>query len=154
MTIEEKVTYTITVNKEASQEIEQLVNYLNVESKYEYNEGNLTTAEDIIKAGLYKYLTIYNATKDIKSIAGYLANPGRDFTLKNRFDEVRKQKKMSQANIQRETGISKSNLSEILKNNHQPSLENFLKIWFVLGCPPLVEVLYLEKNNRYIKRDS
>ena len=82
MTNEEKVTYTITVNKQAAQEIEQLVNYLNVESKYELNEDSIITSEDIIKAGLYKYLTIYNASKNVKSIAGYLANPGRDFTLK------------------------------------------------------------------------
>lgn len=146
MAIDEKVTYTITLNRQASQEIEQMVNYLNTETMYENNEDTLITAEDIIKAGLYKYLTIYNSSKNVKSIAGYLANPDRNFSLKNKFNEVRKQQKMSQAEIQRETGISKSNLSEILKNNHQPSLDNFFKIWFVLGCPPLEEVLYLEKN--------
>lgn len=153
MSHDEKVTYTITVNKEAAQEIEQMVNYLNAEAKYEYQEDTLATPEDIIKAGLYKYLTVYNSSKNVKSIAGFLANQDRSYTLKNRFNEVRKQRKLSQAEIQRETGISKSNLSEILKNNHQPSLDNFFKIWFVLKCPPLEEILYLEKinENKYEK---
>jgi transcriptional regulator with XRE-family HTH domain len=42
------------------------------------------------------------------------------------------------------TNIHAGNISIILSNRSQPSLDYFLRIWIALGCPPLNQCLYRE----------
>ncbi|MGJ9458767.1 helix-turn-helix domain-containing protein [Oceanobacillus sp. CF4.6] len=66
--------------------------------------------------------------------------------IKNRFKEIAKQKKIYIKDIADQLNMQPPNISKIFNNVSQPRLELFIKIWFVLGCPPLHQCIYLEED--------
>ncbi|RKQ32724.1 helix-turn-helix domain-containing protein [Oceanobacillus halophilus] len=78
-------------------------------------------------------------------------NPFRDQKqqpiIKNRFKEIAKQKKIFIKDIAKQLQMQPPNISKIFNNISQPRLELFIKIWMVLGCPPLHSCIYLEEVN-------
>jgi transcriptional regulator with XRE-family HTH domain len=52
------------------------------------------------------------------------------------------QKGMKQVDIANLTQINKGNLSGILSNRIQPSMDYFLRIWLSLGRPSIDECFY------------
>ncbi|QKY68420.1 helix-turn-helix transcriptional regulator [Lentibacillus sp. CBA3610] len=66
--------------------------------------------------------------------------------IKNRFKEIAKQKGIYIKDIADQLNMKPPNISKIFNNASQPRLELFVKIWMVLGCPPLHQCLYLEED--------
>ncbi|WP_010529777.1 helix-turn-helix domain-containing protein [Lentibacillus jeotgali] len=66
--------------------------------------------------------------------------------VKNRFKDIAKQKGIYIKDIADQLNMKSPNISKIFNNASQPRLELFIKIWIVLGCPPLHECLYLEED--------
>ncbi len=102
--------------------------------------------EDVIKAALYDYFrkidVLYNNVISDKKYK--LKNNGN---LQNRLKEMIKDEGMKQKDICDMTGIDPGSLSNILSNRNQPSMDYFLRIWVVLGCPPIEDVFYRDGEN-------
>ncbi|WP_067729633.1 helix-turn-helix domain-containing protein [Oceanobacillus damuensis] len=79
-----------------------------------------------------------------------LTNPfienNRQPVIKNRFKEIAKQKNIYIKDIAEQLNMQPPNISKIFNNVSQPRLELFVKIWLVLGCPPLQQCIYLEED--------
>ncbi|WP_405101467.1 helix-turn-helix domain-containing protein [Oceanobacillus sp. FSL H7-0719] len=73
-----------------------------------------------------------------------LGDPNNQIKYHNKFKEIAALKNVSQRDVSRITGINPSNLNQIFNNTNKsnPRLDTFLKIWIVLGCPPLNKCLY------------
>jgi transcriptional regulator with XRE-family HTH domain len=52
-----------------------------------------------------------------------------------------KGKGWNQKMLAEKTNIDPANVSIILNNRSQPSLDYFLRLWIALGCPPINECL-------------
>ena len=58
-----------------------------------------------------------------------------------------KQKRIKAVEIHRSTGISESNLSQLLNNkNLNMTLDSFLRIWLALDCPPIARLFISRKS--------
>ncbi|WP_249870077.1 helix-turn-helix domain-containing protein [Oceanobacillus saliphilus] len=66
--------------------------------------------------------------------------------VKNRFKEIAKQKNIYMKDIADQLNMHPPNISKIFNNVSQPRLELFIKIWLILGCPPLQQCIYLEED--------
>lgn len=66
--------------------------------------------------------------------------------VKNRFKEIAKNKKIYIKDVADQLNMLPPNISKIFNNLSQPRLELFIKIWIVLGCPPLHQCVYLEED--------
>ncbi|MFC3040495.1 helix-turn-helix domain-containing protein [Virgibacillus xinjiangensis] len=74
------------------------------------------------------------------------AQKGTRPLIKNRFKEIAKEKNMYIKDIAAQLEVQAPNLSKIFNNASQPRLDLFVKIWVVLGCPPLQRCIYLERD--------
>lgn len=66
--------------------------------------------------------------------------------IKNRFKEIAKDKNIYIKDVADQLNMLSPNISKIFNNASQPRLELFIKIWIVLGCPPLHKCIYLEED--------
>lgn len=64
--------------------------------------------------------------------------------IRNRFKEIAKRKNIYIKDVADQLHMKPPNISKIFNNVSQPRLELFIKIWLVLGSPPLHECIYLE----------
>lgn len=99
--------------------------------------------EEFIKGSVLFHL---KQIKHQEKLSGFdeLAKP---FSLKNRFKEIAEAKHIRGKELSEMTNIAPSNISYILANKNQPSLDYFLRIWIALGCPALNECLYREDDS-------
>lgn len=132
---------TLFLNDDLLNEIEQLMEYRNIRLLVRNISNKPREIDDFIVGCVIHYL------KDIKkqsTLAGY-DDLGKPYRLKNRLKEYVKKRGMLQKELAIQTNIEESNISMILNNKVQPSLDYFLRIWIVLNCPPLNEILYREE---------
>ncbi|WP_010649847.1 helix-turn-helix domain-containing protein [Oceanobacillus massiliensis] len=66
--------------------------------------------------------------------------------IKNRFKEIARQKNIYIKDVAEQLNMQPPNISKIFNNVSQPRLELFIKIWLVLGSPPLQQCIYLEQD--------
>ncbi|SFB21960.1 Helix-turn-helix [Lentibacillus halodurans] len=66
--------------------------------------------------------------------------------IKNRFKEIAKKKNIYIKDIAEQLDMQPPNISKIFNNVSQPRLELFIKLWLVLGRPPLHECIYIEED--------
>ncbi|WP_442636590.1 helix-turn-helix domain-containing protein [Rossellomorea marisflavi] len=78
------------------------------------------------------------------SVSSGFDDLGKPFRLQNNFKEIALKKGMTQKHVADLTNIDPGNISRIWKNQSQPSLDYFLRIWICLNCPPLNKCLYRE----------
>jgi DNA-binding Xre family transcriptional regulator len=78
------------------------------------------------------------------SVSSGFDDLGKPFRLQNNFKEIALKKGMTQKQVADLTNIDPGNISRIWKNQSQPSLDYFLRIWICLNCPPLNKCLYRE----------
>jgi predicted XRE-type DNA-binding protein len=86
----------------------------------------------------YEFTNLLNLTEQVDEL---IQNKGK---LKNRINEILKEKNISQKELSEKTGIDKANLSQYMHNKSQPSLDFFFKIWSAMGYPALTKILYKE----------
>jgi DNA-binding XRE family transcriptional regulator len=140
--MDEYIKVPIFFNKEVIKEVEQIVNYRNARvMSFEPNKKPTSFEEFVTGCTIRSLEEIRNQNL----LAGY-DDLGKPYRLKNRLKEYVKKRGMLQKDLAAKTGIDEGNISTMLNNKYQPSLDYFLRVWIALGCPPLNEILYREKD--------
>ena len=137
---QEYVELTIKFKKSTFKEINEYVQYQNLRNDKAKREGkpiDLNT-DDFITGCVNAYL---NKLKNGEELAG-LDDLGKPYRLKNKFKEYIQHLGWKQKDLADKTKIDAGNISIILSNRSQPSLDYFLRIWIAVGCPPMNKVLY------------
>ena len=135
-------SFTIRLSKETVSDIEGIVTFENSKNllwKLERKSDN--TREDF-RTGCVNYYIEQIKEQDSLFNIGRL---GESRPLKNKLKEYLQAHGISQASLCKTTGISAPNISQIVNNTSQPSLDYFFRIWVALSCPPLKEIFYREK---------
>jgi DNA-binding XRE family transcriptional regulator len=137
----EKVSLTIEIKKETYLKIQEICEFENLKNKIKKRNRDFASPEDIVKGAIIKELERIEKYNLVKETIG-LNDLGKPFKIKNRFKEIIKVKGIKQNDLAKLTGIDKGNLSLILNNKNQPSLDYYLRIWIALDCPSIEKVLY------------
>lgn len=130
----------IYLDEKTYKEIELLLEYRNKRILVYDMDKKSRSIEEFAKGSVLHYL---KQIKNQDSLAG-IDDLGKPYRLNNRFKEIMEKKHLKAKDLCELTKISPSNISTILANKNQPSLDYFLRIWIALGCPPLNECLYRE----------
>lgn len=141
-----KVKYILELSEETARKLDHIVEFKNMEISLESRNGSTIEPSDIIKAALADYLDLFYSIDKSSSILGI--NLQSSYVINNRFKKIADRKGMKQVDIINLTGINKTNLSQIFNNVYQPRIDAFIRIWVALECPPLDEVIYLERNQK------
>lgn len=140
---DELIEVTVKFNPKTYNEMLKAIRYQNLRNEFrKRNKPTDLDTEDFITGCVNLYL---NQLKTPHHLSG-LSDLGRPYRLKNHFKQILKKKGMIQKDLADKTGIDPSNISIILSNRSQPSLDYFLRIWIALNCPPLNECLSREEN--------
>jgi DNA-binding Xre family transcriptional regulator len=140
------IPITIHLLPATVERLKEISNYLSI------RHNQKKTIERIIKSAIAGYLDVMSPLSDEEILfIKTLIVDNKRYAIKNRFKEIMKQKKIKAVEIHRSTGISESNLSQLLSNkNLNMTLDSFLRIWLALDCPPIADCLYrddLDPNN-------
>ncbi|MCA1025696.1 helix-turn-helix domain-containing protein [Cytobacillus kochii] len=107
---------------------------------FQDSQSTYASVEQFVVGCVCHYLKQLKYQEDL---SGY-TDLGKPYKLKNKFRDYMDKKGVIPADLAKKTGIGASNISLILKNKNQPSLDYFLRIWIALECPQLDKVLYRE----------
>lgn len=138
----EYIKVPIFLNKEVIKEVEKIVEYRNSRVMAFESNKKPTNIEEFVTGCTIRSL---EEIRGQNVLAGY-DDLGKPYRLKNRLKEYVKKRGMRQKDLGLQTNIDESNISLILNNKVQPSLDYFLRIWIALNCPPLNEILYREEE--------
>lgn len=135
------VKFEIYLNKEIVDEIQRITEYRKVKSLvYNPSKKPRSIEEFILGATIHQ---VENMQKQNR-LSG-IEELTKPFSIKNKFKEFADFKNITQKMVSEATGIALSNINNIWNNKTQPSLDYFLRLWFVLGCPPFEKILYREE---------
>ncbi|PLR99627.1 helix-turn-helix domain-containing protein [Bacillus sp. T33-2] len=126
------------LSKDVLKEIDTIVNYKKLKDILYLDDHTPRSIEEFITGCVCHYI---KAIKHLYDLSG-LDDLGRPYRLQNRIKEYMDKNGVSQAMLAERTGILASNLSPIMKNKNQPSLDYFFRVWIALECPPLNKILY------------
>ena len=141
--MKEKVTVTVDITMKNYANIQNLIGYCKINNLSVGTELP-TTDEELINAALYGYFEKIDTIVSFYNIDRRAQKVGES-KVKNRFKEILKMIGMKQKELAELTGIDDATISFILSNRNQPSIEYFLRIWTVLGCPPVEDIFYRER---------
>jgi DNA-binding Xre family transcriptional regulator len=133
---------TIFLNDDLYNDILNIVEYRNKRVLIDNENKKATTIEEFVTGSVIQVL---KWIKNEELSAGF-DDLGKPYRLKNNFKQILKQKGWNQKMLSDKASIDPSNISIILANRSQPSLDYFLRIWIALGCPPLTDCLYRIKK--------
>ncbi|PKR82873.1 helix-turn-helix domain-containing protein [Heyndrickxia camelliae] len=133
--------FDVLLKKETVDKIDKITMFKNVKDELFKGESEHFSVEDFIVGCVYHYIELIESNREI---AGF-HDLGRPFKLRNRFKEIIKEKGINQKQLGDMTQINAGNISQILNNHNQPSLDYFLRIWIALECPRLDWCLYREE---------
>lgn len=119
-------------------EIETIVQYKKVKDILFIDQNTPRSVEEFITGSTIGRIKLIKHQIDLSGINDL----GKPYRLQNTIKEYMDKKGISQQMLADKTGISPSNISLIVKNKNQPSLDYFLRIWIALECPPLNKILY------------
>lgn len=129
---------TIFLHDDDYKEIEKILHYRNSKIMALSIDKKSRSTEEFIKGCINYYL---KQVKNQEELAG-IDDLGKPYRLKNRFKEIMESKGLRGKDLSELTNIHAGNISIVLSNRSQPSLDYFLRIWIALGCPPLDQCLY------------
>lgn len=132
----------IFLSEELYQKITNIIEYRNKRVQFDKEDKKVASIEEFVKGSV---IQVVKWIDHEDSFAGY-DDLGRPFRLENSFKKIMEDKGMKGKELAEITGIHQGNISAILNNKNQPSLDYFLRIWIALGCPPLNECLYRIKD--------
>lgn len=134
---------TIELNEETYDQIKEITDLENL-----INRHRDKNRRDNYKVEEFVVGCIVDKIEQIKHFE--LVNPfledNTQPVIKNRFKEIAKVKNIYMKDIADQLNMQPPNISKIFNNASQPRLELFIKIWIVLGCPPLHKCIYLEED--------
>lgn len=138
---EEYVEISVKLKKSTFKEINDYIQYQNLRNDIMNRKKPIDlNMDDFISGCINAYL---NKLKNGEELAG-LDDLGKPYRLKNKFKEYINYLGWKQKDLAEKTKIDAGNISIILSNRSQPSLDYFLRIWIAVGCPPMNKVLYRE----------
>lgn len=143
--MKEKVTVTVNLSMKNYVDIQNLIGFCKI-NNLALNTGLPTTDEELINAALFNYLDKIETIVSYYKIEKRAQKVDEELKVKNRFKEILQMVGMKQKELAELTGIDNATISFILTNRNQPSIEYFLRIWTVLGCPPVEDVFYRERG--------
>jgi antitoxin component HigA of HigAB toxin-antitoxin module len=130
----------INLKEESVKRLSEVAQYETLQRKIR-GFDEVVTEEDIVKGAVYDYLNkVYNFNK-IKE-TNELGSP---YQLKNRFKQIMDEDGLKPKDLEKLTGIPAKNLSRVLNNKSQPSLDYFVRICVALKKYDMFSVLYKEK---------
>lgn len=134
--------FSIYLSEDVIKEIKTMVDLRNTRIILDNEERKVRSVEEFIKG------SVIQTIKWLKSeeLSAGMDDLGKPYRLRNRFKEIAEKKHLKGKDLSELTNIRPSNISYILANRNQPSLDYFLRIWIALGCPPLNECLYRDTN--------
>lgn len=130
---------TINLSDDTYSKIEKIITYSNLrhELKPKLNMPYDHSIEDFIMGCVNLYLNKIEHLSQITNL-----NHSSHGKLQNRIKEIIIKKGWNQKKLAELTNLDPGTISPILSNKTQPSMENFLRIWKVLGMPDLDKVFY------------
>lgn len=129
---------TIEINEEMYKKLEKLVDYQNMKNELRKNGNEELTIEDFI---LGSTITMLEFLNDYMSITP-------KSKIKNNIKAIMEVKRMKAVELVAITNIEQSNMSQILSNRSQPSLDSFIRIWIALGMPLISDMVYWKHDKK------
>lgn len=143
----DKVKISVEVTNETYDKMLSLVHVINYLNN---NKGKEVTPEHLLKAALAHYLERFYECLTIDRYESNtlipLGNP--NYSLVIDIEDHINQLGIPLIRIAKQLNISKGTLINIIENKHQPSLDTFTRIWWLIGCPPLHEVLHRDMSKQ------
>ncbi|MEH7374056.1 helix-turn-helix domain-containing protein [Neobacillus drentensis] len=133
---------TIFLGNKIYNEVLDAIEYRNRRIQFDKEDKKVLSVEEFITGSTIQVLKWLN---DEDSFAG-IDDLGKPYRLENSFKKILQEKGMRAKDLAEITNIHAGNISIILNNRSQPSLDYFLRIWIALGCPPLNECLHRIKD--------
>lgn len=143
--MEKDIPINVNVNPKFYRKMAEIIGYSKV-TKMTKDADLPTTENEVINAALYHYFKRIETINNFHNIDRKALNLEEGMKIKNSFKQILKNIGMKQKELAELVGIDEATLSTILSNKNQPSMEYFLRIWTVLGCPPIEDILYREKS--------
>ena len=144
--MKETITLTVDITMKNYVAVQNLIGYCKF-NNLAIKSSLPTTDGEIINAALYSYFEKLETITNYYNVDKRALNLDEGKKIKNRFKDILKMIGMKQKELAELTGIDHATISTMLANKNQPSIEYFLRIWTVLGCPPIEDVFYREKSN-------
>jgi len=126
------------LSSDVIKEIETIVHYKKVKDILYIDQNTPRSIEEFITGSVITHIKLIKHQLDLSG----LSDLGKPYRLQNTIKDYMDKKGISQQMLAEKSGISPSNISLIVKNKNQPSLDYFLRIWIALECPPLNKILY------------
>ncbi|HLS09886.1 helix-turn-helix transcriptional regulator [Lentibacillus sp.] len=134
---------TIRLNDDTYHQLKELTELENLINRHrDTDRDDNYQVEDFVAGAVIDKLEQISHFKQINPLIENAHRP----VIKNRFKEIAKEKNIYIKDIADQLNMKPPNISKIFNNASQPRLELFIKIWIVLGCPPLHKCLYLEED--------
>ena len=138
--MEEYVKFEVYLNKKIVDDIQLMNEYRKVKSLIYNPSRKPRSIEEFVVGSTILQLESMQKQNRLSGIEE-LTKP---FSIKNKLKEFADVKNITQKMVSEATGIALSNINNIWNNKTQPSLDYFLRLWFVFGCPPFEKILYRE----------
>lgn len=134
---------TIELSEEAYDQLKEITDLENLINRHrdKNRRDNYKIEEFVIGCIVDKIEQI----KHFELVNPFIENKAQP-AIKNRFKEIAKDKNIYIKDVADQLNMLPPNISKIFNNASQPRLELFIKIWIVLGCPPLHKCIYLEED--------
>ena len=141
--MDDYINVTVNVNKHLYEKVRDAIGYSKSVRMFKDRDLPITD-EEVINSALYYYFEKMETVLGLHTVekSKYTHN-GK---VKNRFKQILKQVDMKQRELATLTGIDDATVSQVLSNRNQPTVDNFLKMWAVLGNPPIEEIFYRERE--------
>ena len=136
-----------TVSEEIYDQLIEIIRYQNFRKKKKKKKK--VDLEILVRGIILTFLKKIEQATEIEEInINYLKLLASDTgnPLRNKLRQYLKKIGMKQTELAAITNIKKGNLSLIVNNHVQPSLEAFFKIWAALQYPPIEELFYRDKD--------
>jgi hypothetical protein len=130
----------IQIKEESMQKLSEVAQYETLQRKLR-GIDEVISEEDIVKAAVYDYLKKIYSFNQVKN-KNELGSP---YQLRNKFKQIMDEEGLKPKDLEKLTGIPAPNLSRILNNKSQPSLDYFVRICVALKKDDMFSVLYREK---------
>lgn len=137
----EYVKTTVYFHKSTVEKVKNIVLYENSKNAlWKADREKDNEFQDFVTGCVNLYI---EQIENVSKLSGYKQDGHSK--LKNNIKRLLIEKGMSQKHLSEMTGISNANISLVVNNVNQPSLENFLRICAALGNPPMEKILYREE---------
>ncbi|GAB3062169.1 helix-turn-helix domain-containing protein [Virgibacillus ainsalahensis] len=134
---------TIQLNDETYHQIKEITDLENLINRHrDKNRSDNYKVEEFIVGSI---LDKIDQIQHFNAVNPFLESDKQPL-IKNRFKEIAKQKNIYIKDVADQLHMKPPNVSKIFNNVSQPRLELFIKIWLVLGCPPMHRCIYLEEE--------